>query len=84
MWLQQAGGKSPGVSVFRAECHNSFKAALAQMEEQPLCTVQVAGSIHASGSKFHLGVLSAWSDGLPWKQEAGGSNPPTQTKNLPL
>lgn len=28
---------------------------------------------------FYLGVLSAWSDGLPWKQEAAGSNPATQT-----
>ncbi len=30
---------------------------------------------------FNLGVMSAWLDGLPWKQEDGGSNPSPQTKS---
>ena len=29
---------------------------------------------------IYLGVLSAWLDGQPWKLEAVGSNPTTQTK----
>jgi len=37
-------------------------------------------------SPLHLSVLSARSDGPPWKWEVGGSNPPTQTslKDAPV